>query len=88
MRCSDILTLNLMAVGILHGAIAFTGELFGAVGVVTAAKYIVSLDVAITKASGTLKQNSSSTLWYRRGALIPPFLCALTKPDSMLPRTL
>jgi hypoxanthine-guanine phosphoribosyltransferase len=45
MRCSDILTLNLMVVGILHGAIAFTGELFGAVGVVTAAKYIVSLDV-------------------------------------------
>jgi hypoxanthine-guanine phosphoribosyltransferase len=45
MRCSDILALNVVVVSILHGAIAFTGELFGAVGVVTATEYIVSLDV-------------------------------------------
>jgi hypothetical protein len=35
-----------MIVAIIHGAIAFTGELFGTVGVVLAAQYIVSLHVA------------------------------------------
>jgi hypoxanthine-guanine phosphoribosyltransferase len=42
MRCLD-----LVVVGICHGAIAFMGELFGAVSVVTAAQYVImSLDVA------------------------------------------
>jgi hypoxanthine-guanine phosphoribosyltransferase len=46
MRCLDILALHVMVVSILHGAIAFMGELFRAMGVVTAAEDIVSLDVA------------------------------------------
>jgi hypothetical protein len=35
-----------MVVGIVHGAIAFTGELFGTVGVGLAAEYIMSLHIA------------------------------------------
>jgi hypothetical protein len=39
-----------MIVGIVHGAVAFTRELFGTtVGVVSAAQYIVSLHVANNK---------------------------------------
>jgi hypothetical protein len=45
-RCFDILALNLMIVGIVHGAIAFTRELFGTMGVVSSAQYVVSLHVA------------------------------------------
>jgi hypothetical protein len=51
-RCLDILALNVVVVSILHEeAVAFTGELFCAVGVVMAAEYIMSLDV--TNPSGT-----------------------------------
>jgi hypothetical protein len=61
------------------------------VSVVTAAQYVImSLDVANHKEarSWIWKQNSSyTTLWYWRRALISQFLCTVTKPDSMLPRT-
>jgi hypoxanthine-guanine phosphoribosyltransferase len=50
-----MLALNVMVVSILHGAIAFTGELFGAVGVVMATEYIVSLDVTNHKGKQNLE---------------------------------
>jgi hypoxanthine-guanine phosphoribosyltransferase len=41
----DLLALDLMIVSIVHGATSFMGELFGTLGVVSAAEYIVSLHI-------------------------------------------
>jgi hypothetical protein len=50
-----------MIVGIVHGAIAFTRELFGTVGVVSAAQYVVSLHVA----NNECKRNLEAKIFFQ-----------------------